>query len=196
MSDDVTAVVLVGGRSTRMGRDKAALTLDGRSLTQHVLDALSGVAAHPLLAGRSVPGVDVPAIADQYADAGPLGGIASALAQVATPLVIVAACDMPSIVPALPALLLARARDDATAASVMCRSDAGLEPLLSAWRPALALPPLRAALRDGVRSLRDAVALLPRTLVLAPEEWQQADPEGASFRNWNTPEDLPPPAAP
>jgi molybdopterin-guanine dinucleotide biosynthesis protein A len=194
MSDDVTAVVLVGGRSRRMGRDKALIVADpagGRTLTELVLDALSGVAAVALLSGRALPGLDVPAIADRYFDAGPLGGITSALAEVDTPLALLAACDMPSIVPALPRLLLDRARADAAAPAVMCRSDAGLEPLLSAWRPALALPVLRAALAGGVLSLHDAIGRLPHALVLPPDEWRRADPDAASFRNWNTPDDLP-----
>ena len=57
MSDDVTAVVLVGGRSRRMGRDKALIVGDasGRTLTQLVLDALSGVASTALLSGRALP---------------------------------------------------------------------------------------------------------------------------------------------
>jgi molybdopterin-guanine dinucleotide biosynthesis protein A len=194
MSDDVTAVVLVGGRSRRMGRDKAQIVPDtagGRTLTQLVLDTLSGVASFALLSGRALPGLDVPAIPDRYFDAGPLGGIASALAEVDTPLALVAACDMPSIVPALPRLLLDRVRADPAAAAVMCRSDAGLEPLLSAWRPALALPVLRAAIAGGVLSLHDAIARLPHTVVLPPDEWRPADPDAASFRNWNTPDDLP-----
>jgi len=191
VSDDVTAVVLVGGRSTRMGRDKAQLLLDGRTLTEHVLAALSGVATRALLAGRALPGLDVPAVVDQYSDAGPLGGIASALDAVRTPLALVTACDMPSIRPALVALLLDAARAHPAAAAVMCRSEAGLEPLLSVWRPGLALPALRAALDAGVRSLRDAVARLSAAVVLAPDAWLAADPDGASFRNWNTPGDLP-----
>lgn len=191
MSGDVTAVVLVGGRSTRMGRDKALLVVGGRTLTEHVVSALSPFAAEVALGGRALPGLDVTAIPDQHTGAGPLGGMVSALAAVTTPLALVAACDMPSIQPALVTLLLDAARAEPSAAAVLCRSEAGLEPLLSVWRPALALPPLRAALDGGVRSLRDAVAALPHTVILAPDRWRAADPDGLSFRNWNTPDDLP-----
>ena len=194
MSGEVTAVVLVGGRSRRMGRDKALLVLsaaDGRTLSQVVLDALSSVAPSALLAGRALPGLDVPAVVDQYPDAGPLGGIVSALAAVRTELAVVAACDMPSIAPPLLALLVERARAGGDAAAVMCRSERGLEPLLAVWRVAVAEPVLRAALARGVRSLREAVAALPRVVVLAPQDWRAVDPDGASFRNWNEPGDLP-----
>jgi molybdopterin-guanine dinucleotide biosynthesis protein A len=193
MSRAVTAVVLVGGRSRRMGQDKALLVpdaADGRTLTQLVLDALAPVCSTALLAGRALPGLDVAAVADQYSGAGPLGGVVSALAEVRTELALVAACDMPSIAPPLPALLIERAVAHPDATAVMCSTDQGLEPLLSVWRVAAAEPVLRAAVESGVRSLRDAVALLPRVLVLPPQEWRAADAGGASFRNWNQPGDI------
>ena len=191
-----------------MGRDKALLVVDGRTLAERVLDSLRPFAETALLAGRALPGVDVPAVPDQYLDAGPLGGIASALAAVRTPLALVAACDMPSIAPPLVALLLARAAAHPGAAAVMCRGEGGghnpvrpkrcqagdtgpLEPLLSVWRPALALPTLSAALAAGDRALHLAVAHLDTALVLPPDEWRPADPMGKSFVNWNAPEDLP-----
>jgi molybdopterin-guanine dinucleotide biosynthesis protein A len=174
-----------------MGGDKALFVVDGRTLTERVLDSLRPFAGTSLLAGRALPGLDVPAVPDQYDDAGPLGGIASALAAVRTPLALVAACDMPSIAPPLVALLLARATARPDAAAVMCRGDRGLEPLLSVWRPQLALPTLRAALDAGEHAIHLAVARLDTALVLAPAEWRQADPAGASFVNWNAPEDLP-----
>lgn len=192
MTPAITAVVLVGGRSTRMGRDKATLVpdpRDGRSLTAMVLDALSPLCDVALLAGRAVPGLDVPAVADQYPEAGPLGGIAAGLAALPTDLAVVAACDMPSIVRALVAHLLQRAQSDATALAVLCRSDRGLEPLLSVWRSDAA-PLLQAALGEGVRGVQEALARVPH-LVIEPAEWRRLDPEGVSFVNWNHPADLP-----
>ena len=192
--DAVTAVVLVGGRSTRMGRDKATLVPDagdGRTLTQRVLDALAPFAATRLLSGRAVPGLDVAAVPDQYTDAGPLGGIASALDAVGTDLAVVAACDMPSIAAALVEHLLRRAADTPDAPAVLCRSIRGLEPLLSVWRPESAAPHLHAALRSGTRALHDAIATLPSVIVVEPDEWRPHDPTGASFHNWNRPADLP-----
>ncbi len=191
--DDVTAVVLVGGASRRMGRDKATLLLDGRTLTEHVLDALRHVAATALLAGRAIDGIDVPAIPDHYPDAGPLGAIATALDAVTTDYAVVAACDMPSIVPALVALLLETAAQHPDAPATMCTTERGLEPLLSVWRPRAAAPHLRTALDNGVRAIHEAVATLPHALLIPNTQWQSVDPNGDSFRNWNTPADLPDP---
>ena len=192
--DAVTAVVLVGGRSTRMGRDKATLVPDdgdGRTLTQRVIDALAPVAATQLLAGRAIPGLDVAAIPDRYPEAGPLGGVASALDAVGTDLAVVAACDMPNVAAALVDHLLQRCAGAPDAQAVLCRSTRGLEPLLSVWRPATAAPHLHAALDGGTRALHDAIATLPRSIVVEPEEWRPFDPAGASFVNWNRPADLP-----
>ncbi len=191
----VTAVVLTGGRSTRMGRDKATLVPDDgdpRTLARRVLDSLQPVAAHALLAGVPVPDAPpgVAAVIDQYPQAGPLGGVATALPYVRTDLAVVAACDMPSIAAPLVADMLDRA--DAAGAGtlcVVCTGEHGVEPLLSVWRPAAA-PLLDAALRAGVRALREALDGLPH-LAIPPQQWRAHDPQGASFRNWNRPQDLP-----
>lgn len=192
--DQVTAVVLCGGASTRMGRDKATLVPadgDPRMLGERVLDALRNVAAHALVSGSPLPGVDVPAIPDTYAAAGPLAGVAAALAAVRTDYAVVAACDMPSIVPPLLAHLLQRLQQSPDLLCVLCEGDRGLEPLLSAWRPAAA-PLLDACLRGGTRALHRAIAELPHAVV-PPDEWRRFDPGGACFANWNTEADLPPP---
>jgi molybdopterin-guanine dinucleotide biosynthesis protein A len=99
---------------------------------------------------------------------------------------------MPSIVPALVAHLLRRAAESPQALCVLCATERGPEPLLAVWRPAAATL-LDHALGTGRRALRDALDTVPHVIV-APEEWRRLDPQGASFRNWNTPEDLPPPS--
>ena len=190
MSDDVIAVVLVGGASTRMGRDKATLVPDDgdpRTLLQRVLDALGPVTSRAVLAAAqptpSPPHVQV--IVDRNRGAGPLPAIAGALSALpaGTELAVVAACDMPTIVPALVAHLVQRARENPDALCVLCATERGAEPLLSVWRPATA--PLL-----GTGSLQEAIAAVPH-LVVPPEEWRRFDPAGASFVNWNRPEDLP-----
>lgn len=190
--DDVTAVVLVGGSSTRMGGDKATLVPadgDPRTLTQRVLDALSPLCGHALLAGRAIPGLDVPAVSDRYSAAGPLAGVAAALHAMRTRLAVVAACDMPSISAALVAHMLERAAAAPESLCVLCTTDRGLEPLLAVWRPQAAAQ-LHAALGRGTRALREAVAALPHT-VIEPREWREHDPDARSFVNWNRPGDLP-----
>jgi len=194
VSGEVVALVLTGGRSSRMGRDKATLVPgdgDPRPLAQRVLDALDGAVARAVLVGGygadPPPGVSV--VSDTNAFAGPLAALAGALAGLpAGSLAVVAGCDMPRVVPALVEHMVRRARDHPDALCVVCATDRGVEPLPSVWRPSAAAL-LAAALRRGASALRDGVAALPH-VVVAAEEWRQHDPDGASFVNWNAPGDI------
>lgn len=72
--------VLAGGRSSRMGADKALLELAGLPLIAYALEALRGAGIEPKIAGaRSELSVFAPVIADAEPDCGPLGGICAAL---------------------------------------------------------------------------------------------------------------------
>lgn len=94
-----TAVILAGGRSSRMGRDKASLELHGQTLLARQIHlAHQAGAAEILISGR--PDADYPpfngrVILDRFPGSGPLAGIESALAVATQPLVLVLAVDMP-----------------------------------------------------------------------------------------------------
>jgi molybdenum cofactor guanylyltransferase len=106
---DFAGIVLAGGASSRMGRDKATLALHGRSLLQHAVDTLRAAGADPVLVSGDRPGFDC--VPDRTPGLGPLGGLASVLT--ARPdlhdrLLLVMAVDTPRLQP--PALrALARA---------------------------------------------------------------------------------------
>lgn len=96
----LTAAVLVGGKSSRMGTDKALLPLmpNGPPLLRLVLDQVSAVADEVMLVGEERPGYGgfgVPVIPDGHPEQGTLGGIATALATASHRHVLVVACDMP-----------------------------------------------------------------------------------------------------
>jgi len=201
VSDDVagsvTGAVLVGGRSLRMGRDKAALLVDGRPLAGRVAGALGTLGGEVILAGRAVAGLSLRVVEDALVPggpAGPLAGIVAALQATVTPYLVVAACDMPSIHPALVRHLVERLAGQPQAGAVVCRSDIRLEPFPLALRVAEAQPVLRVALEEGVRALHQALGRL-HLVVLDHDEWGAVDPDGASFVNWNSPEDVRQPPA-
>lgn len=81
----LTGFVLAGGKSTRMGTDKAALSLEGRTLLEHALEILRQVAGEVAILGprQLYGGYGVPVIEDIYPGCGPLGGIHAALRHVA-----------------------------------------------------------------------------------------------------------------
>jgi molybdopterin-guanine dinucleotide biosynthesis protein A len=186
----VTLILLTGGRSRRMGRDKATLPVEGRPLGLRPVEALRGLVDEVVVAGRPLPGLEAPVVVDTVPGAGPLGGVVAGLLAARTPLAVVAACDMPSLAPAVVGLLLGRLRSRPEALAACCRGPRGLEPLPLALRTAAATS-LDAALGRGERALREAVAGLGLEVV-GEADWRRLDPEGACFVNWNRPEEVRP----
>nr|MBA3916917.1 NTP transferase domain-containing protein [Terriglobales bacterium] len=76
----LTAFVLAGGKSTRMGRDKAMLEVGGKRLLERALETARQVAARVRIVGDPVKLSSFgPGVPDRYAECGPLGGIHAAL---------------------------------------------------------------------------------------------------------------------
>ena len=190
--DEVVAIVLAGGRSRRMGRDKAGVVLGGRTLLQRAVDATAGVATRVVIVGA--PGRALPEVAcarplvfvtDPVEGEGPLAGIVTGLEAAGAPVAVVTCCDQPFIRPAFLWLLAECAR---THVAVLPVFEGRPEPLCTAVRRE-ALPQLRAALDHGNRAAM-VLADLPGALLLPREEWEAADPDGWSFTGVNTPEEL------
>ena len=99
-SDGLTAAILVGGQSRRMGTNKALLTIDpdGSTIVETVARKLGVVADEVVLVGSETADygfLDLPQIIDMVPGTGVLGGIFSALAATGRPHVLVVACDLP-----------------------------------------------------------------------------------------------------
>jgi molybdopterin-guanine dinucleotide biosynthesis protein A len=176
-----------------MGQDKAALVLEGRSLLQRACDALAELADELVVVGA--PGRALPELAvalplrrvdDAVEGEGPLFGIAAALEAAKGDVAIVVGCDMPYLEPALLHLLAARALEGARL--VVPMHDGRPESLCAAWRTD-GLPVVLAHLGAGDRAVMSVAADLEATR-LAPEVYREADPEGRSFINVNTPAEL------
>lgn len=86
-----TAVILAGGRSSRMGQDKATLQINGQSLLQHMQQLVSQAGASQIIISRNQQGC----IADITPDQGPLGGILSVLAHCTQPQLLIMPIDTP-----------------------------------------------------------------------------------------------------
>ncbi len=100
---DAAGFVLAGGRSSRMGRDKALVELGGRTLAAHAVDLLRSAGLSATIAGaRSELAGVAPVIKDEAPDQGPLSGICSALASTDAELAVFIPVDLPL----LPASLL------------------------------------------------------------------------------------------
>lgn len=202
LNSSVAGFVLAGGRSSRMGTDKALVALNGRPLVVRMIDIFKEAGLACAIAGaRSDLGEFGPVLSDEEPDAGPLGGICSALASNETEWSIFLSVDQPFVPPSVIRYLAwhAQITDD----PVVLFSINGYPQTFPVALHRRVLPALREQLWTGNRScwkaFRLAAASEERPLtVLAAEFLMQAghfkDCEGLMpmrwFANLNTPEDL------
>ncbi|MBE7490289.1 MAG: NTP transferase domain-containing protein [Planctomycetes bacterium] len=190
MTPGATAVILAGGGATRMGGEKALRSLRGRSLLQIALDTARAVCDELVVATGTrefalPPGVMAAPDAPEHLGAGPLAGVAAGLAAASRPRVLVLACDLPHVTPALARALLV-ALDHADAA--WCRHDAD-EPLLAALKRDAARAAVDAALRAGRHKVIPVWQSLNACVITGAELAALGDPAWL-FANVNTPADL------
>jgi molybdopterin-guanine dinucleotide biosynthesis protein A len=152
-----TAIVMAGGKSSRMGRDKAMLPVDGRPMIEHICDLIRPHFGQLLIsagdAGKySFLGIET--VADKIPGRGPLVGIASALEASAHELNAVVACDMPDInIDFIKRMIKECEGYDA----VVPRTGVSfLEPLCAVYRKSMA-GPLNDALSAGEIKLSDVL---------------------------------------
>ncbi|HEY4384581.1 MAG TPA: molybdenum cofactor guanylyltransferase [Ktedonobacteraceae bacterium] len=198
MMDAVSALILAGGRSRRMGRDKAFLSLpdDERrtaqlSFAEQLGTLLSSLCPEVIFvardpaqcAGQNLSGVCI--VFDEVPDYGPLMGLYSGLRAMQTSHALVVAVDMPFVQPALLAFLLSQPLDEAILMPVV----AEMPQVLLAIYPRALLPLIENRLRSGRRDPRSLLDIAPVRYI--PEaQLRQIDPQLRSFINLNTPEDL------
>lgn len=156
---EAEAFILVGGRSSRFGSEKALFEIDGRAMVLRVADALSPYLATVTLVGHSAKcqNLGLPLIPDTVTGAGPLGGIVSALEHAHAPRCLVVGCDMPLLASAPLALLLKEAARTDAEALVPRTPDGRLQPLCAVYAKR-AREPLSRALRAGERKITEALA--------------------------------------
>ncbi len=96
----VTGVVIAGGKSSRFGQDKALFAYRGQSLVEHAINIIKPHCGR-LVINTNKPeaytGLGFECINDVFPDAGPLGGIHSALSHAGGGKVVIIACDTPHI---------------------------------------------------------------------------------------------------
>jgi molybdopterin-guanine dinucleotide biosynthesis protein A len=202
-----SALLLAGGASTRMGRDKALLPhpISGRSLLEHqatLLRSLPGcaellISAPPERAYRcSGELATAQLVEDSLPGLGPLGGVAAGLARASQRRLLVLAVDLPWVTPRLLERLLDPAGSGAPATtelrgSVPRHADGRFEPLCAVYPQA---PEPRRAIEDALLWGRLSLQDLLHTACAAG--WMQPlaidESELRCFTNWNTPSDLPP----
>ncbi|CAN5277620.1 molybdenum cofactor guanylyltransferase [soil metagenome] len=182
-----SGVVLAGGASTRMGRDKAVLSFDGERLVDRAVSRLQEVAEDVVVASgrRTIAAVEVPQVRDLRGGSGPLSGLIAALLQVDHDLAHVLAVDLPH---ADPALFSALAGMWAGEAALIPSAGGRAQPLHAVWATSTAVG-MSLLMADGVRSvLRVAETMGAR--FLTDEETRDLVGDDRWAHNLNTPADL------
>ena len=176
--------MLTGGRSTRMGRDKALIEVDGRALASIAADALRAGGAGEVFAvggdADALEGLGLRVVPDRWPGEGPLGGIVTALDAARCEVAVVVACDLPYVTgEAVRAVVGALVGHDVAVPLVGGRS----QHLLAAWNRATALEPLRRAMGVGERAVWRAIAPLSvASVTLSNAQWAaDADDANALF---------------
>lgn len=183
----VAGVILAGGESSRMGRNKALLEVNGERMVETAYRRIAELFDEVLLVTNTpeIYGfIPCRKIADIYPGMGPLGGIHAALSGCNAERAFVTACDMPSL---NPQLIRELSSMQGGTDVVIPETPGGLEPLHAVYAKSC-LPMMEIILRAGERRIlsffdQAQVRLVPRGRIAA------LDPDFSSFRNINTPED-------
>ena len=186
----IIGYVQAGGASSRFGSDKALAKLCGKTMLERMCDLVRQaigevrIVAQP---GRySIDGVA--SVADRWPGEGPLGGIATALADAASSQprsewALILSCDMPFLTVAW-LQFLADCAAKSSANAIVPRSENGLEPLCACWSIATARK-VESEFRAGTRKVTQALQAL-RVEVLDEKDWKRFDTNGRLFWNMNT----------
>jgi molybdopterin-guanine dinucleotide biosynthesis protein A len=186
---ELTAFILAGGKSTRMGVDKVFVQLDGRTLLARALELARGLASDVRIVG------DVrkfekfgPVVEDIFQNCGPLGGIHAALRASATDLNLILAVDAPFVAAPFLSYMIEQAVNCSSASAVVPRAAGGWQPLCAVYRRSFA-EGAETALRAG-RNKIDRLFNLREIRVIDEDELVRAGFSPDVFRNLNTPEEL------
>jgi molybdenum cofactor guanylyltransferase len=184
----LTAAILAGGKSSRMGTDKSFVKVLGRPLIEDILAQVEGIGAETLIVTNrpdDYAHLGLPLFTDVLPEKGALGGIYTALHSSSQPHTLCIACDMPFVVRPLLDYLISLTP---TADVIMPRLGGEAEPFRAIYARTC-LGPIRAALDSGKMRV---ISFFPNVRVRFVDEPEidHFDPAHLSFFNVNTPEDL------
>jgi molybdopterin-guanine dinucleotide biosynthesis protein A len=184
----ITAFVLAGGKSSRMGSDKAFLRFGDETLLSRALKLAAAVAGPARIVGDAKKFAAFgQVIEDVYRDRGPLGGIHAALSSTATELNLMLAVDLPFVLPEFLEYLFLRARESRATVTIP-RVGGGLQPLCAVYRREFA-EVAEESLREGKNKI-DALFARVGTRVIEESELARVGFSAEMFQNLNTPEEL------
>ncbi len=188
---DCSAAILAGGENRRMPVPKAFIRVGGQRIIERNLRIMKRLFSEVSIVTHRpelylYPGVTL--LADIYDTRGPMTGVFTALLNSSVPWVFISACDMPFVNGAVIEYMASKRDGYDAVVPKSSRARSSAEPLFAFYSGRL-LPSMEKALLSGKKSLKDflnnkRVQYIPRA------EIKGIDPEGLSFINLNTPEDV------
>ncbi|OGX27844.1 MAG: hypothetical protein A2787_08980 [Omnitrophica WOR_2 bacterium RIFCSPHIGHO2_01_FULL_48_9] len=181
-------LVLTGGKSKRLGQDKAVLNLSGKPQAEYAYELLLPFCEKVFVSCRpdqaQLPGrKNFPQIIDrpEYSDIGPLAGILSAMQEHPNQVWIVLACDLPFVTPATIRNLISQRNPQKFATAYISTHDGLPEPLCAIYEPQ--------DYQNILQFLKENIHCPRKIMIKSDTELvEQADPQ--SLENINTPEEL------
>ena len=186
MAKSIFGLVLAGGESRRMGRDKALLERDGKTQLAHIVELLEGCVDKVFVSTRADQNKDeergrFEQVVDRYDDLGPVAGILSALDEYPEVDWLVVACDLPNIDEATIRHLLKHSGGEQPFTAYSSSYDGLPEPLCAVYHSGCA---------DIVRRFVDDGVNCPRKILIRSDTHLLEQPDPRALDNVNTPDDL------
>jgi molybdopterin-guanine dinucleotide biosynthesis protein A len=185
-TDTIYGLVLAGGESRRMGRDKALLVRDGHSQLAHIAALLEGITERVYVSSRQDQQDDPERsrfenIVDRYEGIGPIAGILSAMDAQPNADWLVVACDLPNIDEATLSFLIEKSNRKQPFTAFKSNFDGLPEPLCALYRCGSDAI-VRRFVEDGI--------VCPRKILIRSDTLLLKQPNPVALDNINTPDDL------
>ena len=188
----LTIAILAGGKSSRMGQNKALLHIGEYPIIEHVINTANLLSPSELLIVTHSPQdyehLGYRMVADTVKNQGAIGGIISALHHSQTDTILTLACDIPFVHPDLLKMLVDEFQKGDYQA-VIPTVEGYPQGVLAIYHRDC-LPYFESAIQNDQRKLKTIFNRLEGVKYLDESHWQSIDPQGRSFINVNTPDDL------
>lgn len=192
-----SGIILSGGKSSRLGRDKGLVELEGQALVCRVIERLRGIVDEIIVVVGSEAMVnqylevvpeDVRVIPDYYQDDSPMIGLISGLREARGEYAVVCACDMPFIDPVIIEVLFCISYG--VNGTLLVKPNGWIEPIPSIYHVSNCLSYAEELMLLGERRIRKVLETMNNRVLLPIEKLRAIDPELVSFIDLDTVESI------
>ncbi len=183
--ENISAIILAGGKSSRMGSDKGLVEFSRKKMIEHVLGNVKSVINEILIVSNNheYKSFGCPVFEDINKNCGPLGGIHAGLSYSKTEWNLIVGCDMPFITPEFISFLISNI---STADAVIPVHNGNNEPLCGLYHKS-SLTKLESLLLKQELKMQNVLKILETKFIEVPDDIFDAD---LIFKNINSPEDV------